>query len=383
MSTQRRFSAALLAPAFLAAAVSGQQPLPASPYGNTPPGPPPVAAVRTAPVAPPTAGLQSSGGSTASLLNTPLNFPPPTYPNSPYSGGYGYGGYPYIESPAHGYLSGVADVTTSQGQFLSQVQQARLQQTQADMAKLDFRRAVIEQQRYLKSLEPTPDELRQKEIQAAINRSRNNPPPTEIWSGRALNDLLIAIQRESRGGIVGPALPLDPTVLSHINLTTGATTAGVGMLKDLKRFQWPLPLLDDAFSDLRGRVEGLARQAADQAPSGAVNPKVLRDMRNAINDMIAALKAKVDDYTPTQYVQSMRYLHELSDSNKVLQDPNVSNYFSDKYKATGATVGELIQNMNSRGLTFAPAATGEEPYYTALHTMLVSYDFALRQLAAR
>ena len=80
----------------------------------------------------------------------------------------------------------------------------------------------------------------------------------------------------------------------------------------------------------------------------------------------------------------MRYLRELNQSMKVLQDPNVSNYFTGKYQATGNTVAELVQNMVGRGLTFAPAAPGDEPYYTAaLHAMLVSYDFALRQLASR
>jgi hypothetical protein len=39
--------------------------------------------------------------------------------------------------------------------------------------------------------------------------------------------------------------------------------------------------------------------------------------------------------------------------------------------------------MTGRGLTFAPAAPGDEPYYTALHAMMVGYDFGLRQLAAR
>ena len=263
MSTPRRLAVALVASAVLAAAAPAQQP--ASPYG-VPPGTPPGPALRTAPVSPPTGGLQSDGGTTAALAGAIINAPPAPPPNY---GGSPYGGYPYIESPSHGYLSGVADVTNSQGQYMLQTQQARILQSAADMSKLDFRRKMIEQQRYLKSLEPTQEELRQQELQNNINRSRNNPPPTEIWSGKALNDLFIGIQRESRGGIVGPALPLDSSILSHINLTTGVTTAGAGMLKDLKRFHWPLPLLDDAFNGLRSDVEGLARQAAEQRSVGA------------------------------------------------------------------------------------------------------------------
>src|SRR5262249_58702216 len=82
-----------------------------------------------------------------------------------------------------GYLRGVADVTTANGYYLSQVQQARSLQTQADMSKLDLRRRMVEQQRYLKSLEPTPEEVRQKEIQDAI-RSEERRVGKEVRARR-------------------------------------------------------------------------------------------------------------------------------------------------------------------------------------------------------
>jgi hypothetical protein len=387
MTFSRRLALGLLAAALCAPAALAQS-NPDSPYNQGNPDSPYNRAYRRRPPVsePPGSGLQSDAGASASLARTPPPPPPPQQqyqPPPPQDPGYYPPYQPYIESPAHGYLSGVAEVTTANGQYLSQVQQARLQQSQADMAKLDFRLKFAEQQRYLKSLEPTPEELRQKDIRDAINRSRNNPPPTEIWSGRALNDLFVAIQRASRDGTLGPAVPLDPQMLRHINLTTGNTTAGAGMLKELKHFQWPLALLDDPFNENRTKVEALSRQAVEQASSGPVDPRLSRDLQRAINDLIATVKARVNDITPTQYVQAMRYLRELNDSVKVLQDPNAANYFTDKYQATGNTVAELIQGMSGRGLTFAPAASGDEPFYTALHGALVSYDYGLRQVAGR
>jgi hypothetical protein len=373
MNYQRRLAAGLIVSALIGSTAFGRQP--PGPSGNPPPQGP---YLRTPPVGQPTSGTQADGGVAASLLRTPVNNPAPAYPPdySPY-------GIPYIESPAHGYLSGVAEVTTANGAYLSQVQQARLLQSQADMSKLDLRVRMAEQQRYLKSLEPTYEETRQKDIYNAINRSRNTPPTYEIWSGKALDAMLVAIQREQRDGRKGPIVPLDPVMLAHINLTTGTTSAGVGMLKELKRFQWPLPLLDDAFTANRNRIESLARQAVEQAPSGAVDPRISRELQKLINGMISTVKQKVDDYSPTDYVQMMRYLREISDSTKVLQDANVSNYFNDTYRATGNTVDEMIDGMTRRGLTFAPASTGDEPYYTALHKALVNYDYGLHRVAAR
>ncbi len=89
------------------------------------------------------------------------------------------------------------------------------------------------------------------------------------------------------------------------------------------------------------------------------------------------------DMTPTQIVQSTRYLHELKDSLKVLQDPNVANYFNNKWQARGSTVAELVANMTSQGLRFAPAAAGDEPSYTSLHRAMVTYEDRLRQGGTR
>src|SRR5271166_609793 len=310
-----RFATALLAAGIIPLPAVGQQQPPPSatpagpngnPYGSLPAAPP-----RMPPVSQPSATTQFDPGVPSYLSGPPVSsgpqFPSLGYPPS-------WGGVPFVQTPVAGYLSGVAEVTTANGQYLSQVQQARFLQAQADSAKLDLRRKAIEQQRYLRSLEPTPEEIRQNEILDRINRSRNNPPPTEIWSGRALNDLLVAIGRSQRGGATGPVVPLDPAMLQHINLTTGSTTRGAGRLRDLGRFQWPIALTDDAFDSDRHQIEKTARVAADQGASGSVEATVIRDLQRAVNSMIATLRSKVDDFTPTQYVQAMRYLRELNDS---------------------------------------------------------------------
>ena len=47
----------------------------------------------------------------------------------------------------------------------------------------------------------------------------------------------------------------------------------------------------------------------------------------------------------------------------------------------GNTVAELVANMTGQGLRFAPAASGDEPSYTALHRAMVTYVFRLKQAA--
>jgi hypothetical protein len=68
---------------------------------------------------------------------------------------------------------------------------------------------------------------------------------------------------------------------------------------------------------------------------------------------------------------------------KALQDPNVANQFNGKHAARGDNVAQLIDLMTRKGLTFASANPGDEPYYTALHQALLSYDMGLARLVAR
>jgi len=85
----------------------------------------------------------------------------------------------------------------------------------------------------------------------------------------------------------------------------------------------------------------------------------------------------VYDLTPSQHIESKRYLGYLDDSVKALQDPSAVNYFNDKWTASGKDVNELVKNMRTKGLRFAPAAPGDESAYLSLHAALAAYDGSL------
>jgi hypothetical protein len=144
-----------------------------------------------------------------------------------------------------------------------------------------------------------------------------------------------------------------------------------------------LILTDAAFSKEREQIEKLAREAVDQVGSGPVAPATIRSLNAAVAAMEATIKRKVADITPTEYVQGMRYVRELRDSFKVFQDPNASSYFNGKFTARGPTVFDLVNQMSSQGLRFAPATRGDEDAYTSLHRALVVYDYGMSQYASR
>jgi hypothetical protein len=284
-----------------------------------------------------------------------------------------WGYYNVYPDPYGGGLSGAADAINAQGQFEVQFQQSRLLNQEVERSKIDTRHKQWEEWLYERNVRPTVEDERERQRIENLRRARNNPPFAEIWSGQALNDLLLAVQQQQAKTGPGPSVPLDPEVLQHINVTSGTTPGGAGLLKDGGRLQWPLVLRKPFFEADRKRLEELMAQAVGQARSGQVDADTLEEMQKHIGSLRAEVRAHLDDITPSDDVRAKRYLNELDNAVRALQDPDVAKYLSGKWAARGNTVGDLVAEMARQGLKFAPAVAGDEAAYNALHHALVTY----------
>ncbi len=326
------------------------------------------------------AQIGGAGGVTA-----PRALPAPLFHGYPYGYGAGYGlgygwGTQWMQNPYQGYMQGAADITTANAQYQQTIQQAKLTREEARRSALQTRRATIEERQYELSLQPDPEKIRQEQMAKSLQRSRNNPPLVEIWSATALNDLLRAIQSAQSGGATGRDVPLPPEVLQHINVTTGTTSGSIGLLRDNGKLSWPYVLQQSYFDDQCKRLDELLPQAVNEARSGRVSRQLLDSIRSTQKDLERSLDAHVADLTPSEFTEASRYVRELKDSIRVLQQSDVSKYFRSAWTPKGSTVGELVQQMTREGLRFAPAVSGDEPYYTSLHRALVDYDMSVAQL---
>lgn len=296
--------------------------------------------------------------------------------------GLGWGATQWMQNPYEGYMNGAANITTANAQYQLTIQQARLAREESRRSALQTRRATIEERQYELSLMPDPDVIRQKELQRGYQRSRNNPPASEIWSGRALNDLLRGITDATSRGVVGPEVPLNSEVLRHVNVTTGVTYGGTGLLKDGGKLTWPYALRKSPFDSERTKINEQMGMAVKQAQSGEVSVELLNDIDASLKDLSRAIDARVEEVTPSEYIQGTRYLRELKESYKLLQQSDVSKYFKPNWTPSGSTVADLVKQMTQQGLKFGPAVSGDESYYTVLHRAMVDYDLGLAQLTA-
>src|SRR5262249_59456939 len=115
----------------------------------------------------------------------------------PYDGYGSPGSSPYQSAadPFGGYLSGGADVINSQASFIVKQQEATLIAEYGRQARLETRRRQFDQWLYERDHRPTLEDERETSQQRELRRSQNDPPLTEIWSGKSLNTLLVDLQK--------------------------------------------------------------------------------------------------------------------------------------------------------------------------------------------
>jgi hypothetical protein len=293
-----------------------------------------------------------------------------------------YLGYGY--HPVGGYAAGVADIVAAQGQFILDAEQSRLLLQQRKQARSDTRRNRFDEWQYERAHTPTLEDERERSRLEELRRSRNDPPKTEIWSAKALNDLLYPISKANPGEeSTAPYVPLDANVVRHINLSSGATMGSLGVLKDAGKLRWPAPLQGDQYKKNRQGLDEFGPRAFKEAQEGAVQAQTIRELTDSVDAMTEQLKRNVGKIPSNDYIPARRYLRELESAIRTLQDPNVANYANGKWAAKGDTVHALVANMNRQGLKFAPAVEGDESAYIALHRALVAYECGLSRIAGR
>jgi hypothetical protein len=87
------------------------------------------------------------------------------------------------------YLQGGAAVIEAQGQFMKDQQEAYRMKEEVRRLRTENRLLRFEEERYERENTPVPEELRQQHLLTAQRRAMANPPVTEIWSARSLNEL--------------------------------------------------------------------------------------------------------------------------------------------------------------------------------------------------
>ncbi len=314
-----------------------------------------------------------------SAVNTGLAVPVAGYCPPPV-GGYGY--YNPYGNPYGGFLSGAADLVNAQGQYQNQAQQARITQNQANSGQLDVRRKQWEQEEWERARTPTVETMRTYEMQKTLEMVKRNPPTSVIWSGEALNVLMDDVQRMQRMNLSGPSIPVNPTTLKQIGVTSGTSNGLIAMFLNDGKIQWPFAMTRPEFDKTRNKMSDLSLKLYSQASKdGTIDPTLIREMLTTVKQLRSDMQAIQTPMSPSDTIAIKRFINQLELATQALEDPTAANYFNGTWVAKGSTVGEVIEGLTGQGLKFAPAADGNEAAYRVFYGQLLSFDNGLSRMA--
>jgi hypothetical protein len=294
-----------------------------------------------------------------------------------YASPYGNPYSTYYQDPNGAYLQGAGSVINAQARFLVSEQLAYQTREQTRGDRTANRRKAFDEYLYERDKRPTAEEERQIAQLTQLSRSRNNPPVTEIWSGKALNDLLNDLRQLAASNhlAIRPTLPLPlhEAGLKHINVTKGG--GSIALLKNDGRFDWPVALTGPESEAEQEQLALRSRAAVRQAEfNGRVDPDLLRQIAGHVDGLDKRLRLRAKELSASEYIEAKAFLQHFDEALRALRQPDVGNHFTGKYVLNAETVPELVQQMGDKGLHFAPALPGDEAAYRALHQALATYD---------
>jgi hypothetical protein len=254
--------------------------------------------------------------------------------------------------------------------MLNQQEQARIVREQANQAKIDTQKKTFDWLKYERENTPSYTEEKEKLEALRIRRMMGMATPGEITAGVTLNTFQSYLFRLMNQGYNGPKIPLDPSLLSQINVTTGYQ-GNIGVLRDGGKVKWPF--------GLRGAsaraIDPLLQQAVSDAAKGDLEPGTMRQITKQLDKLSKELysRYKREDIDMAAYLDGKHFLSDLNDALGVLQTADAPKFLSGAYAAQGNTVDELIMNMAQKGLKFAAASPGGDAAYISLHRAMVSF----------
>jgi hypothetical protein len=285
--------------------------------------------------------------------------------------------YPYYPPPGYGgfgpgnVLNGQANVMNATGNLYVAQEQSKVEREAANQAKIETKRKAFDEMMYEKANTPTFTETQEKTDMMIVRRVLNHPTQAEITTGQAQNILLPYLDKLMRTGIQGPPVAIDQNSLKFLNVTVGKGGGNIGLLKNGGKLDWPIGCLGPTQKSL----DPLFPKLVYSASTGNLDVATYTKCSNGVQALQDEVKNKFmkDQLDGGMYLESKRYLDSLTSSLQMIRSPSANKLLNGDYAAVGRTVPELVYNMMSKGLMFAPATPGVEAPYYALQNALTSF----------
>lgn len=290
--------------------------------------------------------------------------------------GYGWGGWGGGASTVQGNVAaGRAMFAVGAGQYNLDTAQARSINANTAMQWNDYMYAVNQRNSANEMARLQRRQQATIETQnATYKRLRDNPEPSDIHSGNALNVVLTELVNPKVYATVveKASLPIDSRLVKNINFRYAANMILIS-LQDISARGVPEELATrPEFESDRTAIRALVAQGRKESESaGSVAPETLVKFRTAVQ----ALKDKADklyNQGARQRSECDNFLKALIGLSKMLERPQIEQFLKDLNRYPQTTLGHLVAFMHTFNLRFGPAKTPEqESAYDQIYPLLV------------
>jgi hypothetical protein len=325
----------------------------------------------------PYAGGYSSGGGIDPLTGMPIS-----------GGGYspGQGNSSYSNPYQGGYMYGSSADIQAYAQYGLSAEKARILREQANQAKFETRKKLVDTLAYIRANEYTFTQEQADIAKRLLQRIQNTPTATEIQTGKSLNILMQDLSKFDSKQLRAQTVTVDEEILKLLNVS--GSYGNLGLLRNDGQVPWPLVFEDTNVLAKKDRedIDNYAKQLFFQVANanGKLDGNTLKDLDSALRNLRDDLQKKIKIVNTQNYLEGKRFLDDFDAAVVALRKGDAVLYldYAQKFAKGGRTVQELVEYMTKNGLKFAPAMPGDERAYHAVQTALAAQSLALHSQVA-
>jgi hypothetical protein len=281
--------------------------------------------------------------------------------------------------PVAGYWYGSAAVLDAYSNLGTSQEQARILREQANQAKLDTRKKLVDTLAYIRANQYTFTQEQADIAKRLLQRVQVTPTKTEVVTGKSLNILLEDLSKFNSKQLRSQTVGVDEDILKLVNVT--GSNGNLGLLRNDGQIPWPSAFIDNTTvlatkqrEDIDNYAKVLFNQAANNA-GGKLDPNVLRNLEMAVGKLRDSLTKNINTLGTQSYLEGSRFLDSFDAAVVALRKGDAVLYldFNQRFAKGGKTVQELVAYMSQNGLAFAPAMPGAERAYQVLQVRGVGH----------
>jgi hypothetical protein len=288
-------------------------------------------------------------------------------------GAYGWGGWGGGGGTVQGSIAtGMGNYAAGAGMYNVETAQARSINAQTAM---QWNQYVWESQVAANQREAARMAQRQGRTVASLNatqeRLRNNPTPSDITSGDALNVILDELNNPQVyvKALNGARTPLKGTLIRDIPFQR-ASAAITYSVEQLTQGGPPPSLQNPVFNPEREQMKKIGAQLRKETEEGEPKPETIQQAKEVLKAVRAKVEATYQRNT-RESTEALNFIKALYGLLGILQTPAINVLLAGVEKRTDTTVADLLSFMKAYNLRFGVASTPpQQAAYSELFPIL-------------